>query len=71
MALVQAILSRNYDDARAEGGRGPARPLLSPGRSLGSVVKLLTPNPDEFTPEYNAWLEKIPNHLRPSFFDPW
>ncbi|HWB40387.1 MAG TPA: hypothetical protein VG500_03960, partial [Gemmatimonadales bacterium] len=68
MALVQAILSRNYDDARAEGGRGPARPLLSPERSLGSVVKLLTPNPDEFTPEYNAWLEKIPNHVRALVF---
>jgi hypothetical protein len=68
MALVQAILSRNYDDARAEGGRGPARPLLSPERSLGSVVKLLTPNPDEFTPDYNAWLEKIPNHVRALVF---
>ncbi|HWB40374.1 MAG TPA: hypothetical protein VG500_03895, partial [Gemmatimonadales bacterium] len=66
MALVQAILSRSYDDARAE--RGPARPLLSPERSLGSVVKLLTPNPDEFTPEYNAWLEKIPNHVRALVF---
>jgi hypothetical protein len=68
MALVRAILSRNYDDARAEGGRGPARPLLSPERSLGSVVKLLTPNPDEFTPDYNAWLEKIPNHVRALVF---
>src|SRR5688500_9571531 len=66
MAQVQRILSRSYDDARAE--RGPARPLLSPERSLGSVVKLLTPNPAEFTPEYNAWLESIPNHLRALVF---
>ncbi|MGH7526995.1 MAG: hypothetical protein ACREMX_09860, partial [Gemmatimonadales bacterium] len=66
MALVQAILDRSYDDARVE--RGPARPLLSPDRSLGSVVKLLTPSPAEFTPEYNAWLESIPNHVRALVF---
>ncbi len=66
MAQVQAILDRSYDDARVE--RGPARPLLSPDRSLGSVVKLLTPNPAEFTPEYNAWLESIPNHVRALVF---
>jgi hypothetical protein len=66
MALVQEILSRSYDDAQH--GRGPARPLLSPERSLGSVVKLLTPNPAEFPPEYNAWLESIPNHIRALVF---
>jgi len=66
MAQVQAILDRSYDDARLE--RGTARPLLSPDRSLGSVVKLLTPNPAEFTPEYNAWLESIPNHVRALVF---
>jgi hypothetical protein len=66
MAMVREILSRNYDDARVE--RGPARPLLSEERSLGSVVKLLTPNPAEFTPEYNAWLESIPNHIRALVF---
>jgi hypothetical protein len=62
MALVQAIFDRNYD------GRGPSRPILSEDRSLGSVIKLLTPNPAEFTPEYNAWLESIPNHLRALVF---
>jgi hypothetical protein len=66
MALVRQVLDRSYDDARAE--RGPARALLSPERSLGSVVKLLTPNPDDFTPEYNAWLESIPNHVRALVF---
>ena len=66
MATVQRILERSYDDVG--GGRGPARPLLSPERSLGSVVKLLTPNPAEFPPEYNAWLESIPNHVRALVF---
>ena len=49
-------------------GRGPARALLDPERSLGSVIKLLTPNPAEFPPEYNAWLEGIPNHIRALVF---
>ncbi|HUF35691.1 MAG TPA: hypothetical protein VMN37_07055 [Gemmatimonadales bacterium] len=66
MALVQAILGRSYDDAQV--GRGPVRPLLDPDRSLGSVVKLLTPSPAEFSPEYNAWLESIPNHVRALVF---
>ncbi|HEX5386773.1 MAG TPA: hypothetical protein VFW66_08755 [Gemmatimonadales bacterium] len=73
MAQVQAIFDRNYDDAllpelRAGAARGSSRRLLSPERSLGSVIKLLTPNPAEFTPEYNAWLETIPNHVRALVF---
>jgi hypothetical protein len=56
MAAVQAIFDRSYDDARlpelrAGDGREASRPILSPERSLGSVIKLLTPNPAEFTPE--------------------
>lgn len=41
----------------------PSRPLLSHERSLGSVIKLLTPS-SEFTDEYNAWLKTIPDHLK-------
>ena len=40
------------------------RPLLSKERSLGSVVKLLTPSTIDYTDEYNAWLESIPQHVR-------
>ena len=32
------------------------------------MIKLLTPNPAEFTPEYNAWLESIPNYVRALVF---
>ena len=60
MAAVQAIFDRSYDDIAARS--------CSPDRSLGSVIKLLTPNPAEFTPEYNAWLESIPNHVRALVF---
>jgi hypothetical protein len=66
--------------------RGPAperarRPLLSPERSLGSVIKLLTPSPD-YTEEYNEWLRNLPQtirqyvcvlkqHYRPEWGDRW
>ncbi len=40
----------------------PSRPLLSDKRSLGSVIKLLTPSP-EYTDEFNAWLHSITNHV--------
>ncbi|MEO6056849.1 MAG: hypothetical protein ABIQ49_08415, partial [Gemmatimonadales bacterium] len=73
MALVQQVLERDYQDARLPDLRpvdawGPSRPILSPDRSLGSVIKLLTPNPAEFTPEYNEWLESIPAHVRALLF---
>ncbi|MFN0126870.1 MAG: hypothetical protein ACKV19_09330 [Verrucomicrobiales bacterium] len=43
--------------------RLPSRPLLSPDRSFGSVVRMLTPS-ELFTDEYNAWLESFPRHVR-------
>ena len=32
------------------------------------TFKLLTPSPADFTPDYNAWLESIPNHIRALVF---
>lgn len=40
------------------------RPILSSKRSLGSVIKLLTPAPNRYTKEYNEWLESIPHHIK-------
>lgn len=40
----------------------PSRPILSPRRSLGSVIKLLTPS-EEYTEDYNEWLKSIPSHI--------
>ena len=42
--------------------------MLSPDRSLGSVIKLLTPDTREYTPEYNAWLESIPQYIKELVF---
>jgi phosphoenolpyruvate carboxykinase (diphosphate) len=70
MALVEQIFQKDFKDAllpelRQSGGR--ARPILSAERSLGSVIKLLTPSP-EFTQEYNGWLAAIPNYVRALVF---
>lgn len=39
------------------------RPILSAERSLGSVIKLLTPSPD-YKDEYNQWLKDLPQTIR-------
>ncbi len=44
-------------------GERSRRPILSPDRSLGSVIKLLTPSP-EYKPEYNQWLRDLPQTIR-------
>ncbi len=45
----------------------PARPILSIDRTLGSVIKLLTPSP-VYTDEFNAYIEAIPNHVKALVF---
>ena len=40
----------------------PSRPILIPERSLGSVIKLLTPTAG-YTVEFNDWLARIPNNV--------
>lgn len=39
-----------------------SRPVLAATRTLGSVIKLLTASPD-YSAEYNAWLQTIPDHV--------
>lgn len=63
---VERIMERDYS-TRFKPGFEPAnrdltRKLLSPERSLGSVIKVLTPSPYH-KDEYNAWLENIPDRI--------
>jgi hypothetical protein len=63
---VAAILA--YDTSQrfrdpAKNGRDQ-RPILSPQRSLGSVIKLLTPSRNEYNEAYNTWLRGIPQHIK-------
>ncbi|QGJ68844.1 HPt domain-containing protein [Planctomycetales bacterium 10988] len=53
---------REDSKRRPDYSKRSSRALLDPKRSLGSVVKLLTPSPD-YTDEYNDWLEAKPNYL--------
>ena len=39
------------------------RPILSPDRSLGSVIKLMTPSAD-YTDAHNQWLADVPQTVR-------
>ena len=40
------------------------RPILSKKRSLGSVVKLLTPSTSEYKESYNEWLKSVPQYIK-------
>lgn len=66
---AQALFDRDYSD-RYKNRIDPeksGRSLLSENRSLGSVVRLLTPNA-KFTDEYNAWLNTIDRAVRDLVF---
>jgi hypothetical protein len=64
--LIDHDYSRRFRDPAR---RGPdTRPILSAERSLGSVIKLLTPADLEYTDEYNAWLRAIPQYLKEIVF---
>ncbi len=71
---VQALFERDYSDALLpelrpeEAPERLARPILSPLRSVGSVIRLLTPSSRHYTPQYNAWLATIPDHIRALVF---
>jgi phosphoenolpyruvate carboxykinase (diphosphate) len=69
MEVVAEIVARDYSavhrsrppDARSR------RPLLSPERSLGSVIKLLSPSPI-YTDAHNAWAKALPQTIRQLVF---
>ena len=63
-ALVDEILAYDYSKRYKDPERVDARPLLSSKRSIGSVIKLLTPS-DVYTDEYNRWLEHFPSYIFP------
>ncbi len=82
---IQEIFDRDYSDRFLPGFEGedrdPGRKPLSTERSLGSVIKLLTPSP-RHKPEFKAWLESMPPRIfalafmikrlyRPEWGDDW
>ena len=69
MDAVAAILARDYTDRFGDPAQSGVdhRLILSHGRSMGSVIKLLTPSP-EYSEGYNEWLRSIPQHVKELVF---
>lgn len=60
---VEAIFSYDYSKRRRDSSQNDDRGVLSNKRSLGSVIRLLTPSSEIYTDEYNEWLEGIPQYI--------
>jgi hypothetical protein len=65
---VEAILNYDFSRRRRDESTNDSRGVLSKERSLGSVIRLLTPSAEIYTDEYNNWLESIPQHIRALVF---
>src|SRR5262249_6851786 len=62
------LIRRDYSGRFNDPARADQRPILSAERSLGSVIKLLTPDEHDYKPEFNAWLGSIPQYLKELVF---
>jgi hypothetical protein len=70
MTAVKEIIEKEYGDRfvdNQENHGKDARKILSPKRSLGSVIKLLTPSP-LYTEAYNSWLKSLPERIKSLVF---
>jgi phosphoenolpyruvate carboxykinase (diphosphate) len=65
---VAELIDRDYSGRFIKSDEKDGRPVLAAERSLGSVIKLLTPDELDYTPEYNAWLESVPQYLKELVF---
>jgi len=68
MNKVAKLINRDYSDRFKDTKREDKRTILSPERSLGSVIKLLTPDERDFTTEYNSWLDSVPQYIKELVF---
>lgn len=67
--FVQEIFDKDYSKRWRAGStiqpdysHTKSRKPLDPSRSLGSLIKMLTPSQD-YTDDYNAWLASVPNYI--------
>lgn len=75
---VGELIGKDYSDRFRDAARrgSDRRAILDANRSLGSVIKLLTPSPTDYSDAYNEWLASIPQHVKElvfvvkRFFDP-
>ena len=70
MEWVQKIFDKDFSyryKNHSTEYQGTSRPVLSPERSLGSVIKLFTTN-ENHTEEYTQFLQDVPKHIWPLVF---
>ena len=60
---VEAIFNHDYSKRFKNREVEDERELLHKERSLGSVIRVLTPSKTDYTDEYNQWLESLPQHI--------
>ncbi len=65
---VAEMIGRDYSTRFRNAGKVDYRGILSPERSLGSVIKLLTPDDRDYRKDYNTWLEGVPQYLKELVF---
>ncbi|MBN9689198.1 MAG: hypothetical protein J0M24_03080 [Verrucomicrobia bacterium] len=70
LEAVKAILTRDFSTRFKNPAKNGSdhRPILSPERSLGSVIKLLTPSAEDYNDDYNHWLNSVPPHIKELVF---
>ncbi|MEM9158135.1 MAG: hypothetical protein AAGB46_03725 [Verrucomicrobiota bacterium] len=60
---VEEVLSYDYYNRFKDGNpKADSRSILSPDRSIGSVIKLLS-HSSQYTDDYNEWLDSIPGYI--------
>ncbi len=65
---VVTLINRDYSGRFQDPTRVDRRAILSAERSLGSVIKLLTPDEHDYSSEYNAWLASVPQYIKELVF---
>ena len=66
MRLAREVIDKDYSGRFLDSEKGKIRnrSILDPERSLGSVIKLLTPSKSLYTEGFNQWLETIPQRVK-------
>jgi hypothetical protein len=66
MDAVAALLVRDFSDRFSDAAANGVdhRLVLGSERSLGSVIKLLTPSSRDYNDAHNTWLASIPQHIK-------
>jgi hypothetical protein len=65
---VAELIGRDYSARFKKHEKTQGRHIFDAERSLGSVIKLLTPDRQDYTPEFNAWLDSVPQYLKELVF---